>query len=778
MISLWFLTALRVFKRQKTLLFLNLFGLSLGLCSAFIISLYVLNEIRYDRFHKNKDRIYRVNSEAIFKEGSPKVPIGLSEYISRTIPEVEEIVNIRIPRYTRINKDGKFILTNKFITVSDQFFEMFSFNFIEGDPITALNDIHSIVITKSMAEYYFKDELAVGKLLEMNDSRENFLLTVTGVIEDIPKLSSIQADFIGNIELSLETFERQDFKNIRTNWNLPFFETYVLLQPNIKKESVEDKFGPLEGYSLQPLIDVHLKSSHLINAGPTGNLNDVFLFSGIGLGILIIACFNYIILSIGQSSSRGKEIGIKKVAGASRKDIIFQFLLESLLMSILSLIPAVIMVKLFLPKINQLFRTDLELNFWENLWLIGLFISITCAIALISGGHISIILSKLNPIKVLKSDKITGKGQIIFQKILISFQIFVFVTLVSSTLIIVKQIQLGLNKDQGFDQDHLASMRISRRAIVSNFNAFKNELLQSPYIRGVTGGDVPPTNDRGIIPLPQKGNPEIIVYLEGIGVDFDFIQVLDLEITQGRDFTLDFLSDSNNTILNEMAVKTLNLDNPIGEMIEKKEVIGVVKDFHLHSLHSSIAPTQLEIGKAEYIERYLIRYEPGRFAEAREHCQAVLSKMAPDSDFLFQEFSDALGSFYNQEQRLRGITSLFGGFAIVIAMLGLFGHSIFAAKRKTHEMGVRKVFGARSGDMLTLFARDFFILIVLANVLSWLVSYIFMNRWLQNFAYQVNIGGLLFMTVFIFSILIVGLTISWQSMKVSRINPTEIFRHE
>lgn len=791
MISHWILSALRVFKRQKTLIIINILGLSLGLCSAFIISLYVLNEIRYDRFHKKKDSIYRVLTETSFKDWiTPMVPFVLSEYIDETIPEVEKTAIIGVLTNVSIKNNGEFFEIRRFRTANDSFFEIFSFNFIEGNPETALNDIHSVVITKSMAEYYFPGEMAMGRTLELYNGRENFLLTVSGVIEDIPKQSSIQANFIGHIELSLKAYEQQVWsKDIRTTWHLNFFHTYVLLQPNASRESIEDKFRAVElnlqnetinyRYSLQPLTDVHLKSSHLRNAGLTGNLNNVFLFSGIGLGILIIACFNYIILSIGQYSSRSKEIGIRKVAGASREDIIIQFLLESLLMSVVSLIPAIIMVELLLPKINQLFRTNLELNLWENLWLLGLFVSITFLVALISGGHISLWLSKLNPIKVLRSDKITGKEQIIFQKILITFQIFVFVTLVSSTLVIFKQIQFGSSKDQGFDQDHLASMYISPEAIVSNYEAFKNELLQSPHIRGVTGGDVvPPTNNGMVMQVPQKGNPDIMVELEGMGVDFDFIQTLDLEIIQGRDFSLDFPSDSNKTILNETAAKALNFDHPIGELIGVQEVIGVVKDFHLHSLHSAITPIQLQITEAKYIGEYLIRYEPGRFAEARVHCKAVLLKMAPDSDFYFQQFSDALEGLYDKEQRLSGITLLFGGFAIFISMLGLFGHSIFAAIRKTHEIGVRKVFGAQSGQILKLFGRDFFILIIAANVLSWPVTYLIMNKWLQNFAYQTNIGGLPFLTVFLISVLIVGLTISFHLWKVTMINPTEIFRHE
>ena len=791
MISHWILSALRVFKRQKTLIIINILGLSLGLSSAFIISLYVLNEIRYDRFHKNKDRIYRILTETSFKDWiTPMVPFVLSEYIDETIPEVEKTAIIGVLTDVSIKNNGEFFEIRRFRTANDSFFEIFSFNFIEGNTETALNDIHSVVITKSMAEYYFPDEMAVGRTLEVNNGRENFLLTVSGVIEDFPKHSSIRANFIGHIELSLNAFEQQVWsKDIRTTWHLNFFNTYVLLQPNARKESVEDKLRAVvtnfqndeinNQYSLQPLTDVHLKSSHLRNAGLTGNLNNVFLFSGIGLGILIIACFNYIILSIGQYSSRSKEIGIRKVAGASRKDIIIQFLLESLLMSVVSLIPAIIMVELLLIKINQLFRTDLELNYWSNWWLIGLFISITFIVALFSGGYISIMLSKLNPIKVLKSDKITGTGQIIFQKILITFQIFVFVTLVSSTLVIFKQIQFGSSKNQGFDQNHLASMQISPMANSSNYEAFKYELLQSPYIHRVAGGDViPPTNDLMAIQVPQKGNPDLIVELEGMGVDFDFVQTLDLEIIQGRDFSLDFLSDSNKIILNETAVKALNLNHPIGELIEGQEVIGVVKDFHLHSLHSALTPIQLQITEAEFIGEYLIRYEPGRFVEARDHCKAVLSKMALDSDFYFQEFSNALEGLYDKEQRLSGITLLFGGFAIFISMLGLFGHSIFAAKRKTHEIGVRKVFGAQSGQILKLFGIDFLILVITANAMSWPVTYAIMTKWLQNFAYQTNIGVLPFLTVFLISVLIVGLTISFHLWKVTMINPTEIFRHE
>jgi ABC-type antimicrobial peptide transport system permease subunit len=428
---------------------------------------------------------------------------------------------------------------------------------------------------------------------------------------------------------------------------------------------------------------------------------------------------------------------------------------------------------------NQLFRTGMEINYGENISLLILFILLTLLVGITSGSYISFFLAKFDPVHVFKEKSTSGRSKTFFQKVLITLQIFFFVCLFSGSQVIFRQINLGKKADLGFNYTNLAHMQIGRRAIVDKYNVFKQELLRNPDIILVSGGNViPPNNSRMITPVPLKEDPDQKVNLEGMGVDFDFFEILEINILDGRNFSQDFPTDSNNYIINEMAAKMLGLTNPIGEKLMEGEIIGVVRNIQVHSIHEGITPLAIQLSPPKYISEYLVKYREGRFSEVSEYVKSVMSKMAPDSYLDLQPFEERLGEMYYKEKRLGSITLLFGGIAIVIAILGLFGHSLFAARQQTREIGIRKAHGALTKDILRFYGKDFIITTFVANILACPVTIIIMNKWLQNFEHQAGMGIVLFTFSLVVSLFIVVITILSHSLSAANVNPANTLRYE
>lgn len=787
----YFITALRFVRKNKLNLILNLLGLSLGLTASFFILNYVLNETGYDRYHEKKKRTYRIlNEKKDFSWTEPKTPYILSTYLKNDIPEIENVAVIGRLLYAQVEKENEFIRERSFSTATNEIFKIFTIPFIEGDPAGALTDPFSVVLTESAAEKYFPDGNALGKTLEVMNRQDIYTHTVTGIIEDFPKTSSFKADFIGNVELTLKSFENEAWSsNIRTAWHLDFLQTFILLRDGVKPDLAQKKIREIENmymgadvhleFHLQKLTDIYLHSSYLVNPGRIGNLQNIYLYSLLGIFIILIACFNYIILSIAQSTLRVKEIGIRKVVGASRWKIIKQINGESVMIAILAFPIALILEDVLLPKVNQLFRTQLEINFADNYVLLLLFILITFFVGISSGSYISFYLASFQPVDVFKNRFIKGRSKYFFQKFLVTIQILIFVSLISGTQIIFRQINYGKKKDLGFNKENLAVMQVARRQLTNSYEPFKQELLRNPNILSITGGMViPPDNSKMVVTVPLKEDPDQQIPLEGMGVDFDFFNTLRLEIIKGRAFSKELPTDSGKFILNESAVKILGLENPIGEEIMNSEIIGVVKDFNVHSLHEKIAPLYINIIEPKYISNLIIKYCPRTYQNVLEFCKSKWEEFAPDTYMLCQQFEDTVGDLYYKEKQLGSIVGIFGFVAIIIASLGLFGLSFFMARQRTQEIGIRKVHGAQTFDILRLYGKDFLGLTFLANVISWPVIFYFLSKWLQNFAYQINIGIVIFLISALFSIIIVLATILTHSLKATNVNPVETLRDE
>ena len=784
------LSAFRHYKSNKLNLLINMVGLTLGLSATILISSYIIFELGFDRHNVNKNRIYRiVDYKADVQWAEPKAPYILGEYIIQDIREVESVVRIGYLPYAQIRIDKDLERTRLFRTADPSVFNIFSFTFLEGTPQNALKDHQSVVLSKSMADQYFPDGNAYGSTIEVINRKDVFVLTITGIIEDLPAKSSLQANFIGHIELSLKGYEQEQWSsNVRTDWYNDFFNLFILGEKGVGQEILESRITELvdtykdpvikQEYSLQKLTKVHLFSDYLVNAGRTGNIKQIYLLLAVGTGILIIACFNYIILSIAQSAMRTKEIGVRKVFGGTRKQIRNQILGESILLSLISFPVALGLAEVSQTKIKQLFLVDFPSPLNDPVTLLVV-VLITILVGFISGGYIAFYLSKLNPVLVFRHKLARGQSKYLFQKILITLQIFIFVSLLSGTQMIHKQIQLGQKKDLGFDHENLARVYLGRRQLTNIYDIFKDELLQNTSVIAVSGGMVlPPTNSKMVSTIPGLDDPERVISIEGMVADFDIIVALGLNLLEGRTFSKKFVTDSNTMIINETAAKALGNNNPVGERINNKEIIGIIQDFHLHSLHEKVAPLEISISDPKYVSDMLIRYQPGQFQRAQEHVKNVWEKYAGEAYFEMIDFQEAIGSLYTNEKRIARITSIFGGLAILIATFGLFGLSMFTARQRTHEIGIRKALGAFSIDILKMYARDFLILVVLANLLSIPLSVYLMNKWLSNFAYQTGIQADTFLLTFIFSVVIVLLTIIYYAQRLASVNPAHTLRYE
>ncbi|MBL7110811.1 MAG: FtsX-like permease family protein [Bacteroidales bacterium] len=585
--------------------------------------------------------------------------------------------------------------------------------------------------------------------------------------------------------------KRWNNDNFLVDWTATYFgQTYLLLPENYDPAKLEAKFPEFEAtyipeeskikFRLQSLKDVYLRSSHLVNnRTATGNIKNVYIFSLIGFLILVIASINYTILSTARASTRSKEIGIRKVTGAGRKTLVRQILGESIITSFISLPLALLLAHLLLPSVNQLFRKDLAFQLTENWHFIAGFILLTLLVGLMSGSYLAFYLSSFKPVDVLKSKINTGINKSVYQKILITIQLVIFIVLLLGTGIIFRQIRYVQNKDMGFNREGLMTIYHDDDEFRKRYFSFKNEVIKHPGVLNVSATMFgPPYNGGMQWEIPLKDNPDEIVRVEGLAVDFNYIETLEFTLLAGRAFSEEYGSDSSAIILNETAVKKLGIDDPVGEVIQDRTVIGVIKDFHLHTFHSEIMPMVIDIMDMKYSHDVVIRIDPENVSNTIAFIEEKWKEFAPDSPFEYSFFDDALEALYDDEKRFGKIISLSTLIAVFIACIGMFGLSLFIGEQRIKEIGIRKVFGSSSTQVVMLILKQYMLMVLIANLVAWPVAWYVMNRWLQNFAYRTKFEIWLFFAVAALSMIIVLATITFQTVKAAQTNPSETLKFE
>ena len=782
-------SAIRFIKHNKVFAGINLIGLSIALAASFIMLLFVINELSYNQCHKNRKRVYRVlNYTVDFKKTVSGTPYVLANTLKNEFPQIEKAVKVRYVRGFRLQVKEEFITVNAIGTDSD-IFDIFTLPLIGGSSgKNLLDDQNSIVLSRSLAGKIFPGQDPVGQEIigEVNNAEQVFM--IRGVFEDLPENSTFRTQCLLNSRWTLDDINKT-FKttNADMDWTMTFWTTWVLLSKEVNVKTLENQFRAFEikhinekpayQYSLQNLGDVYLGSADVANAGITGNKSNVRLFSAIAFLIVLVAAINYIILSTAVSTGRRLEIGIRKTFGAIKRSIKNQLLSESVLLAMIVLPIALILMRIALPYAGKLFQTKLNIISSNIIVYISVYLVLTIIIGVVSGFYTSSYLSGLKVMDIIKSSVHSGKKKQYFRSILIVVQLVIFCSFVAGTLIIRSQYLYAINKDPGHYNKDILIIDLGRdfngySAFINNIKSNPNVILAAGTMEGL------PMLSSGVFMVPHFQDKEVKVQVEGMSVDYDFLKTMGIKILQGRDFSPDFGSDlPKSSILNETAVRQLGITDPLGKQMGGSTIIGVVKDFNLHSIHSDIPPLSIHMTD-KYIRQVAVHYKQGTLNNILPMLEAEWKKVAPERSFHFTTIEDLIKSIYSSERNLSTIVSIFALFTLLIAAFGLFGLTLFVARSRIKEIGIRKAFGSSEQAIVFSFLKNNLILVLTAALLSIPVTLYFMNKWLSNFAFKTKINWWVFVISFAVAAVVVLLTVFIHSYKASRINPVKALRYE
>lgn len=795
--------ALRNLLKSKVYSLINVLGLASGIACVFLIILYVQTELSYDRFHDQAENLYRITWE----DNNPqtRTPHPMAQAMKNDFPEVESAVSISplyaagLTRETHSfrnpDRDTRYDEKN-LVAVDTTFFDVFSFPLIKGNPGTALRSINGILISESMAQKYFPGEDAMGQQLAVDSS--GYLVEVVGVFQDVPANSHFHFDFLVSY-LREKSFDSLDafyswgdfghYNYIRLRDGADPKALEAKLMPWVRKyiEISDDEYRALSEqnyrFRLQPVTDIHLHSRLRWELEANGNIEYIYILSAAALLTLIIACVNFMNLTTAKSAERAKEIGVRKTLGAGQGQLSSQFLAESIVMALLSVVLATFIIELTLPFFNSFTGLSFKIDYAEH----GLILAaLGILIGVLSGLYPSVYLSAIKPHLVLKGKMVQSPRGARFRRGLIVFQFFITMILVSSAIVIYSQLDFISSMDLGFGKEAVLTIPVKNEAGMARFEALQNELLTVEGVTAVSATSNIPGQQFNQHHIASVRNPDDDISTSEVFIDYDFFETLDIPLVAGRAFSRGNPADMGNAyILNETAARQLNLEGEAEifwkqreqNTVERGTVVGVVKDFHFQSLHEPIRPLLFKLTK-ERFNYILIKIDPENFAEKITDVEKVYKEFEPVFGFEFSFLEDQLNHQYAAEQRTGTILGIFTLIAILIASFGLFGMSLLTFQQKIKELSVRKVLGASLPDLLLLLVGDFTKLIVLAVVLAIPLAWWLMHQWLQNFSYQVGIHPLVFAMSGLALVFIAWATLSYFTIKASELNPAETLKSE
>jgi putative ABC transport system permease protein len=804
MLRNYFKVAIRYLVKHKGYTVINVLGLAVGIACCILTMLFVKSEMSYDRFHTKADRIYRAWLEDHY-EGqlftNVVTPIPLGPVLQQNLAEIE--TTCRVYNFQTLVKYNNNSFTANVNMVDSTFYNMFDFVLKEGDAKNPFPTSNSLIITESAAKRFFGNASPLNKDIELQLSRDKVLFTVTGVAKDNPHESSIQFSML--IPFSNDThFWSEDTRT--KAWSNVEVETYALLKQATNAATLSNKIGavmqPLVAKTykpgeynvkLQPITDIHLNNNLPEGNLPVSNPKYSYILGTIGLLVLLIACINFVTLSIGRSTTRALEVGVRKVLGAERHQLIRQFWGEALLLTLLSLIIGVTLAAMFLKSFNQLADRQLSLPLEPFTVLFCLFLIIV--IGLIAGIYPAIVLSGFKPIQVLKGRLRAGNSMSFFRKSLVVGQFVASIIMIISTIIIGKQLNYLRSKDLGYDKAHVV-------VIPTNKNIKEGNKLADLFITAIEKNTQVTASTRSLFSFAQAGwmslgykdDKNVFRQFRINVVDADFVSAMNLKVIRGRSFIKGNTADSNNIIVNEAMVKEYGWKNPIGQKLPGKyneTIIGVVKDFHFESLHTPIKSAMLAL-KGDSIfrassdvsyafpprPRVTVRLVAGNVQEQVGALKASWKSVAPNQDFEYEFLDDALNTAYRQEQRLGNIVQYASILSIFIACMGLFGLATLVVVRRTKEIGIRKVLGAPTGSIVTLLSKEFVVLILIAALIAFPIAWWALYKWLQDFNYRIDIPVWVFIVAALLAMIVAFATVSFQAVKAAWANPVKSLRSE
>jgi putative ABC transport system permease protein len=800
--------ALRNILRFKIFSFINIIGLAVSISACILISLWVSDEMSYDKFNKNADRIYRpyilakISNREINSAAGPAV---MGEALQRELPEVEA--------YTRIwywgdiswtlRSEGKVFSEKLFRTVDSSFFNVFTTEFVRGNPKTALAQPKTIVLTESMAHKYFGSKNPLGKIINVN---KNIDFIVTGVVKDFPAQSHFHFDFLA----SLSTFNESKDQY----WGSINCYTYVLLKAGTEKLQFEKKLNDLvrkyfspqlksaAGFtfeqfeaagnkyslSLEPLTSIH-RNSHLdYEIETNSDMSYIYIFSVIAVAILLIACINFINLSTARSEKRAKEVGIRKTLGSQSRQIIGQFIAESILTSFISIIISICLVEFILPEFNNLSNKQITFNLLSSRYVIPFLLGFAVAVGLVAGSYPAFYLSSFQPVQVLKSDLRKGSRRANLRGGLVIIQFAISIILIVSTFIIYSQLQYIRKKDIGFNKDNVVI--IDKLFDTGNVQSFMHDILNNPQITGISNSDGIPSKPENVSSYCLKGNSNIQfqninnMNCDYMNCDYQFKDVYQMKMAAGRFFSKEHPSDTAAVVLNEAAARKLGIINIEGKYLteignQNYAIIGIVKDFNFMSLHEAIQPIAIFPFKPGGAGEYLsVKVKPDNYAGTISFLRNTWKKYAGDETLDYSFLNNNMENLYIADLRTSNIASVFSILAIFIACLGLLGLASFITGQRTKEIGIRKVLGASVPEIIIMLSKEFLRWVILANIIAWPIAYYFMNKWLQDFAYKTEISIWIFLTSGTLALIIALLTVCTNAIKAATANPVKSLKYE
>ena len=806
MLTNYFKIALRNLRKHKTFGFINITGVAVGLACFLLIALYVTDELSYDRYNTHADRIYRITRTFLSSEGTPSLQLAqaappFGPLIKQDFPEVEQMVrtleNGGLVRY------GEHSFNEENIYLAEaNLFKVFDVKFLSGNPDHALDNPFAVLFSRPMAEKYFGQENPVGKTVRLYDQ---FDLTITGVFEPLPAQAHFHPDFLLSFA-ALNDPRVYGAEQLRTNWSNNAFNTYLLLKPGRSGDPVnasriesafpafQDKYVPpnqgrkassFSVLNLQKLTDIHLRSHTDSELEPTGDIRYIYLFSAIALFILLIACINYMNLATARSAGRAKEVGMRKVVGALRGQLIGQFLSESLLIVTFALGIALLLVVLCLPALNNFTQKQLVFAQLLDPVFITVVVGITLLTGLVAGSYPAFFLTSFRPLGVLKGQIASAMRTGKLRQVLVVTQFAIAIALMISTAVVYNQMRYIQNYRLGFAKDQILLLRDLGDS-TTNYQTVRQQLIQTGAVRDMGRSSRIPSgrllDNQNARTLKGDTMAPVNINLRSLTVDYDFIPAYQIGMAAGRNFSRNYGTDTSMIILNETAVRQLGWtpQQAIGKPFQygptNGQIIGVTKDYHFESLHQQMSAVAMTLRNGQL--NWLSIPLKGNVTAGVQQVEEVWKQFFPAQPFDYQFLDERFDRLYAREQTQQTLFSIFAGVAILISCLGLFGLSMFMAEQRTKEIGIRKVLGASELSLVTLFSKDFLKLVLIALIIASPIAWYAMHTWLADFAYRTDISGWVFGLAGGLTTLIALLTVSYQSVKAALMNPVKSLRSE
>ena len=780
----YLLIAIRNLIRQKGFSAINIVGLGVGMACFILITLWVRHELSYDRFNEKADQLYRLVQTQHYSSGpltTTCMPGLIGADVRKDFPEIVNSFMYFVIEGVIHHEDKVF--REKIRLADPELFDMFTFTFLKGDPAKVFDDLNSIVITEKMATKYFGNDNPMGKVITVNGEHT---FKVTGVISETPTNSSFRFDFC----IPFEYIENFGFTTDKYGWNT--YYCYVELSPGIDYQTVN---GKIKNYLMlksqddddpsEAAIDLFLfplTKMHLYSFGAySGDIKYVYIFSVIALFILVIACINFMNLSTARAARRSREIGLRKTSGAGRKQIIIQFIGESMLITVLAFIVAILLVYYFLPGFNQLSDKSLSIE-WQDLGFTATLIGIIIFVGFLAGSYPAFYLSSLNPIAALRKLPGKGKGNSNFRRILVVFQFSLSVIMIICTFVVYKQLAYIRNKSTGMDRENVVCVSMQGKSI-EKYENLKNEFLQNPNITTVTRANSLPfeigSNSGGFDWEGRDTKNEVLI---GFGfTDYGFTKTFGMRIVAGRDFDPSYSNDSASILINQKTASLLGMQDPIGKWMSWSDVrftiIGVVEDFHFLDMTSEISPLVI-VYAPKYCDIIFAKVTGNNQQETLDYMRNSWEKSNPGFPFEYKYLDASYEELYRSEDKLGKIFRYFSILTILISCLGLFGLAAFMAEQRTKEVGIRKVMGANFYDIFRTLSMEFMKWVIIANLIAWPMAYYFMNRWLLGYAYHTRLSVWIFLLTAVISLLIAMLTVSYQAIRTAQLHPVKSLKYE